>query len=381
LPTNGVSPDRVVRVTMGFMARPALFKEEGFEAASALARSQGRWLLADFTATWCQPCQLMDRKVWADPAVAAWVEEHAIAIQIDIDANSELARSLDVQSVPTVIVFVDGAEKDRSSGLLPPADLLAWFDSLARGETSLDRARAALTDPLRDIKGRLQLARMLLARGLLGEALEHYAWLWCHMHEVEPAYGGVRVSFLASDIQLLCQRLPEAGARFAALRDQAAAAAEGSGPAGEARLDWTVLNGCLGEDERTVEWYDARKDDKASVPVPDEVVDRLLPLLRERERWADAGRLLREPTQELRQLDELSREALAHLPADQEDMRDAMVAGIKHHLRDQATLLVRALRAAGRSADAEAAEREALRLDDSPEMRAALAQAAERGDA
>ena len=109
------------------MSRPALFMDEGFEAAAARARSQGRWLLADFTATWCQPCKLMDSKVWCNPAVAAWVREHAVAIQVDIDASTELARSLHVQAVPTVIVFLDGAERDRTTGLCPPAELLAWL--------------------------------------------------------------------------------------------------------------------------------------------------------------------------------------------------------------------------------------------------------------
>ena len=53
-------------------------------------------------------------------------------------------------------------------------------------------------------------------------------------------------------------------------------------------------------------------------------------------------------------------------------MREGLAASMRYYLREQAGLFVRALRAAGRREDAEAVAREALRLDDSPEMRAAL---------
>jgi hypothetical protein len=323
----------------------------------------------------------MDRKVWCDPTVAAWVEQHAIAIQIDIDVSAELAGRLGVHSVPTVIVFVDGVERDRATGLRPPAELLAWLDRLALGETDLDRARAALTDPQHDIHGRMALARTLLDRGLFAEALEHYAWLWCHMQEVEPATAGVRVSFMASEIQLLCQNLPQAAERFAALRDQAGAAAEAGAHAREARFDWLVLNESLGDTERTLKWHDAVKDAPAQLAVLRQVADRLIPLLRARERWSDIGRLLLDPVEKLRRLDEIASDALERLPADKEDMREGMAATMKRYLRDHAYLFIRALLATGRPEDAEATRREALRLEDSPEMRIVLDRATGRGDA
>ena len=65
------------------MEKPPVFGEEGLEAAGARAVATGKWLLVDATAPWCQPCKLMDRTTWRDPAVEAWIAEHAVAGGVD----------------------------------------------------------------------------------------------------------------------------------------------------------------------------------------------------------------------------------------------------------------------------------------------------------
>ena len=61
-----------------------------------------------FTATWCGPCQAFKPLMEGLRA-----EGHDIEI-IDIDKNQDLAKSLNIQSVPTTIIeFVDS--KDEAS--------------------------------------------------------------------------------------------------------------------------------------------------------------------------------------------------------------------------------------------------------------------------
>ena len=77
----------------------------------------------------------MDHAAWIDPAIVAWIAERAVAIQIDVDVEKELAVALAVRTLPTLIVFREGAEVDRIVGLRQPEAVLAWIElSQALGE-------------------------------------------------------------------------------------------------------------------------------------------------------------------------------------------------------------------------------------------------------
>jgi thioredoxin 1 len=363
------------------MSAPALFAARTFAEAMEDARREGRWLIVDATAKWCAPCKLMDRTTWQDPDVIAWAKEHAIAIQVDVDDETEVARTLGVQAMPTVIVFRDGAEQDRVVGMKKPAELLAWLAGVARGERDIDRVRRSV-DAEHDMKGRLGLARGLLHAGKLAEALEHYLWLWHNIHRVEPAMTGVRVSFMASEMETLCKQSTEARARFAAVRDETEAAAEAGGGNGasagrggaeqaaeEARFDWVVLNDVLGETDRTLAWFDRVKDAPAQAVPLRHLSHRLIPALRGADRWADIGRLLQDPAGQLRRDHDVARMTVKKVPA---EMRDQILEALDQHVRDQAALFHRALLAAGRTEDAAALAAEALSIDASDAMKAAL---------
>ncbi len=70
--------------------------------------------LVDFFATWCGPCR-MQGPILAD--VKTKVGESANIIKIDIDKNGELAQRYRVQSVPTLILFVNGEPVWRGVGV------------------------------------------------------------------------------------------------------------------------------------------------------------------------------------------------------------------------------------------------------------------------
>lgn len=92
--------------------------EETFEAE---VRNAAVPVLADFYADWCGPCRMLR------PALEQLSEERSDVkvVAVNIDENPELADDFDVTSIPCVILFKNGAEADRSIGLVPKGMLEA----------------------------------------------------------------------------------------------------------------------------------------------------------------------------------------------------------------------------------------------------------------
>ncbi len=108
--------------------KPQVFSELSLAEAKTKAVKQEKILLVDATADWCQPCKAMERTTWVDPEVIAWINLNAIAIQVDVDKQREEAKELNIQAMPTIIVFKDGRELDRVVGYKNASELLAWLN-------------------------------------------------------------------------------------------------------------------------------------------------------------------------------------------------------------------------------------------------------------
>lgn len=78
-------------------------------------------VLVDFYATWCGPCQLM-HPILDD--VKKEVGEKASILKIDVDKNQELAAKYQVRGVPTFMIFKDGEQLFRQSGVLEKDELV-----------------------------------------------------------------------------------------------------------------------------------------------------------------------------------------------------------------------------------------------------------------
>jgi thioredoxin 1 len=71
------------------VTRAPVFQSESFAEARTRAQSAGLWLIVDATAEWCAPCKQMDASTWRDAEVVRWIEANAIAVQIDVDAETD----------------------------------------------------------------------------------------------------------------------------------------------------------------------------------------------------------------------------------------------------------------------------------------------------
>ena len=71
------------------MHQPIQWHEWGEEAFAA-ARSADKPMLLDVGAVWCHWCHVMDRESYDDPAIAAIVNEHFIAVKVDRDERPDI---------------------------------------------------------------------------------------------------------------------------------------------------------------------------------------------------------------------------------------------------------------------------------------------------
>lgn len=69
--------------------------------------------LIDFYATWCGPCKMMIPTL---KDLKSELEKDERIIKIDIDRNQALAHKLNIQSVPTLLLYKNGKVLWRQSG-------------------------------------------------------------------------------------------------------------------------------------------------------------------------------------------------------------------------------------------------------------------------
>lgn len=78
-------------------------------------------VLVDFFATWCGPCQMLMPVL---KEVKDNMGERVTILKIDVDKNKELATQFQVRGVPTMVLFQNGKQIWRQSGVLTKDEII-----------------------------------------------------------------------------------------------------------------------------------------------------------------------------------------------------------------------------------------------------------------
>lgn len=97
------------------------------KALESIVRSSPLTVVVDVWAPWCGPCLRFA------PTFKEYAErnpDQAIFLKLDSEAHQDAARSLRIQSIPTLLAFRQGKEMTRQSGMLSYAQLGDWVKAL-----------------------------------------------------------------------------------------------------------------------------------------------------------------------------------------------------------------------------------------------------------
>jgi thioredoxin 1 len=84
-------------------------------------------VLVDFFAEWCGPCKIMSPIL---DSISEKYNDTVLILKVNVDNFPDLAKTYDVMSIPTLILFQDGEQVDLLTGVRTKAAISSIIDKL-----------------------------------------------------------------------------------------------------------------------------------------------------------------------------------------------------------------------------------------------------------
>lgn len=104
-----------------------------YSEVSVKAQSENKSFFVYFSASWCGPCQIMNRTAFKDENLANFIDNHVIPVKVDIDqiTGKLWQDQFNVKAIPTIIFFDNnGIEQSRVTSGLSGSKLLSILASM-----------------------------------------------------------------------------------------------------------------------------------------------------------------------------------------------------------------------------------------------------------
>ncbi len=83
-------------------------------------------VLLDFWAEWCGPCKMIAPLL--DEAATEYADKLAV-IKLNVDENPQTAQKFGVRSIPTLMLFKDGAVQAQKMGAMSKSQLAEFLNT------------------------------------------------------------------------------------------------------------------------------------------------------------------------------------------------------------------------------------------------------------
>jgi thioredoxin 1 len=83
-------------------------------------------VLLDFWAEWCGPCKMIGPLL---EEVAVSRADDLAVVKLNVDENPNTAQKFGIRSIPTLILFKDGAVQAQKMGAMPKSQLDEFLDT------------------------------------------------------------------------------------------------------------------------------------------------------------------------------------------------------------------------------------------------------------